>query len=60
MKDVILLKPGKLDKDEWDSIKQHSTIGSHILSGSSSELLQAGEIIALSQHEKWDGSGSSI
>jgi len=55
--DTILLKPGKLDKDEWDIIKQHSTMGSRILIGSSSELLQAGEVIALSHHEKWDGSG---
>ncbi len=55
--DAILLKPDKLYEDEWDIIKQHSTIGYRILSGSSSELLQVGEIIALSHHEKWDGSG---
>ncbi len=55
--DIILRKPGKLNKDEWNIIKQHSTIGSRILIGSSSELLQAGEVIALSHHEKWDGSG---
>jgi putative two-component system response regulator len=55
--DAILLKPDKLHEDEWDIIKQHSTIGYRILSGSSSELLQVGEIIALSHHEKWDGSG---
>jgi putative two-component system response regulator len=55
--DAMLLKPGKLTEGEWDLMKQHSIIGSHILNGSSSELLQAGEIIALSHHEKWDGSG---
>jgi putative two-component system response regulator len=53
----VLLKPGKLDSEEWDVMKQHTVIGSQILTGSSSELIQAGEVIALSHHEKWDGSG---
>ena len=55
--DAMLLKPGKLTGEEWVVMKEHSIIGSRILSGSSSELLGAGEIIALSHHEKWDGSG---
>ncbi len=55
--DAILLKPGKLDAKEWEVMKDHSVIGGRILSGSSSELLQAGETIAMSHHEKWDGSG---
>ena len=55
--DTILLKPDKLTDEEHDIIKQHTLIGSGILSGSSSELLNAGEVIALSHHEKWDGSG---
>ena len=55
--DAILLKPGKLNEAEWEIMKQHPIIGSRILSGSSSELLEAGEIIALSHHEKWDGTG---
>jgi putative two-component system response regulator len=55
--DAILLKPGKLDPDEWDVMKTHSTIGGRILAGSSSELLQTGELIAMTHHEKWDGSG---
>jgi PAS domain S-box-containing protein len=58
--DSILLKPGKLDADEWDLMKQHSAIGSRILGGSSSTFLKAGEIIAASHHEKWDGSGYPI
>ena len=53
----VLLKPGKLDPEEWEIMKQHTVIGSQILAGSSSELIQAGESIALSHHEKWDGSG---
>jgi putative two-component system response regulator len=55
--DAILLKPAKLDADEWEIMKRHTIIGGKILGGSSSELLQAGETIALSHHEKWDGSG---
>lgn len=55
--DAILLKPGKLTPEEWEVMKQHASIGARILSGSNSEVLHAGEIIALSHHEKWDGSG---
>jgi putative two-component system response regulator len=38
-------------------IKRHTVIGAEILSNSISPLLQAGETIALSHHERWDGSG---
>jgi len=55
--DAILLKPGSLTPEEWEVMKQHTSIGARILSGSNSEVLHAGEIIALSHHEKWDGSG---
>lgn len=55
--DNILFKPGKHTPEEWEIMKQHATFGGHILNGSSAKLLQAGEIIALSHHEKWDGSG---
>jgi len=55
--DRILLKPGRLDPDEMDIMRQHAVIGSRILSGSSSALLHEGEVIALSHHEKWDGTG---
>jgi putative two-component system response regulator len=55
--DAILLKPAKLDEHEWEVIKQHAILGSNILSDSTSKLLQVGGIIALSHHEKWDGSG---
>ncbi len=53
----ILLKPGKLNKPEWNLIQQHPVMGSQILTDSSSTLLQTGEIIAISHHEKWDGTG---
>lgn len=55
--DSILLKPDTLTADEWEVIKQHTTIGARILHGSPSELLQAGQTIALSHHEHWNGSG---
>lgn len=55
--DAILLKPGKLTTDEFEVIKKHPTIGAHILAGNDSPLLQLAETIALTHHEKWDGSG---
>jgi len=55
--DSILMKPGKLDAEEWVSMKQHTVIGAKILHGSDAEFIKLGEIIALSHHEKWDGSG---
>lgn len=55
--DAILLKPGKYTPEEFEIMKQHTIIGGKILDHSESELLQAGKTIALSHHEKWDGSG---
>ncbi len=55
--DAILTKAGKLSPYEWEVVKRHPVIGAEILRGSPSTLLQAGEIIALSHHERWDGSG---
>lgn len=53
----ILLKPGQFTAEEMERMKQHTHIGGRLLRGSASELLKAGEIIALTHHEKWDGSG---
>ncbi len=55
--DNILLKKGSLDSTEWDLMKKHTIIGAKILEGSKSLLLIKGRIIALSHHEKWDGTG---
>ena len=55
--DGILQKPGKLTADEYEKMKSHTRIGGDLLAGSQSELLQKAEIIALTHHEKWDGSG---
>ncbi len=55
--DNVLLKPGKLDEAEWETMKTHTIIGANILSGSRSEILKMAEEIALSHHEKWAGGG---
>jgi putative two-component system response regulator len=38
-------------------MKQHTTIGARILSGSQTGIVRLAEVIALSHHERWDGSG---
>lgn len=55
--DKILLKPGRLDAEEFEIMKRHATIGYELLKGSSSRVLQAGAEIARGHHEKFDGSG---
>jgi len=55
--DRILFKPGKLVGEEWEVMKTHAEIGADMLSGYDSALLEMAYIIALSHHEKWDGTG---
>jgi hypothetical protein len=55
--DRILLKPGRLEQSERTLMQTHTTIGAGILSGSTSALLQMAEEIALTHHERYDGSG---
>jgi putative two-component system response regulator len=55
--DAILLKPGALDPSERRIMETHVEIGARMLSGSSSPLLQAGEVIAWGHHERFDGRG---
>lgn len=55
--DHVLLKPGPLDEDEWVLMRAHTTLGAQILAGSDSSIIQMGETIALSHHERWDGGG---
>jgi putative two-component system response regulator len=55
--DRILLKPGKLNDEEWVIMRQHAAFGANILAGSNAEFVKLGAQIALSHHEKWDGSG---
>lgn len=55
--DSILLKPGPLTPEEFETIKQHPMIGKKILQDSTHKMLQMGEIIAETHHERWDGTG---
>ena len=55
--DNILLKPGKLDRDEWDIIQQHPQIGADIIGEHDSILLKMAREIALTHHEKYNGKG---
>jgi two-component system response regulator RpfG len=55
--DNILLKPGQLNHEEFSIMKTHSSIGYHILKSSHSKYISLGAEIALSHHEKYDGSG---
>ncbi|MBF6057537.1 MULTISPECIES: response regulator [Thiomicrorhabdus] len=61
--DNILLKPGKLTSEEFEIMKTHSQKGYEILHqaslnmGESGDFLEIAQQIALSHHEKWDGSG---
>ncbi|QTA91433.1 response regulator [Desulfonema magnum] len=55
--DTILLKPDKLTPEERMIMETHTTIGAKLLSGSEHRFLKEAEIIALTHHEKWDGTG---
>lgn len=55
--DTLLKKPGKLDAAEYELTKRHCEIGAEIIGDTDSELLQLARSIALSHHERWDGSG---
>jgi len=55
--DKILLKPGKLDKDEWAIMQKHPEFGVQILGKHDDALLQMASTIAYTHHEKWNGKG---
>lgn len=60
--DHILLKPGKLTEDEWEEMKKHTIYGHEALRRAEEELgttdfVQMAREIALSHHERWDGTG---
>jgi len=57
--DSILGKPGPLNSEEMEIMRQHTVIGARILRESSAPVLQMAESIALTHHERWDGSGIS-
>jgi putative two-component system response regulator len=55
--DQILLKPGPLNKDEFEIMKSHTVTGASVLANSKFKELQMVESISLTHHERWDGSG---
>ena len=55
--DNILLKPGKLNDEEWIIMKRHPAIGAGLLEGHPAELLRVAARVARTHHEKWDGTG---
>jgi putative two-component system response regulator len=55
--DRILLKPGPLNEEEWAIMRQHPQIGAEIIGENKHPLMQYARTIALTHHEKWDGSG---
>ncbi len=55
--DAILLKPGPLTEDEIAVMRQHPRIGHELLSDSQNRFIQAGALIALRHHERYDGTG---
>ena len=55
--DQILLKPGALDPEEWEIMRSHAELGYRILCDSGSELLDTAATIALTHHERMDGTG---
>jgi putative two-component system response regulator len=55
--DSILNKEGSLTRNEWETMKTHTTVGYTMLSVSHRPLLRMAATIALEHHEKWDGTG---
>ncbi|MBU2954753.1 HD domain-containing phosphohydrolase [Marinobacter sp. F3R08] len=55
--DAVLLKPGRLNEDEWKVMASHAEIGARIIGEDGSRLLGMAHDIALYHHEKWDGTG---
>jgi response regulator RpfG family c-di-GMP phosphodiesterase len=55
--DSILLKPGKLTREEFEIMKKHTTVGHDILVNSNKKILRVAAEISLEHHEKFDGTG---
>lgn len=55
--DAVLGKPGPLNREEHSQMQAHTTVGAAMLSGSTFALVQMAEQIAITHHEKWNGSG---
>lgn len=55
--DLVLLKPGKHTPKEFEIMKSHAEMGHRLLQGSDSDLLELAATIALTHHERFDGTG---
>jgi putative two-component system response regulator len=55
--DAILLKKGPLTPEEREVMESHTTIGAQLLTESTSDIIEAARVIALTHHERWDGNG---
>lgn len=55
--DVILKKPGRFDKEEYEIMKQHTVLGARLFLDRQSEFDDAALQVALNHHERWDGKG---
>lgn len=55
--DLILKKPGRFNSDEYEIMKQHTVLGAQLFLGRQSEFDDAASQVALTHHERWDGSG---
>ena len=55
--DTILLKPGRLEPEEFEVVKTHAVLGARVLADGGSEVFTVAEQIAHSHHERWDGGG---
>ena len=55
--DAVLHKAGPLNDGEWREMRRHPGIGASLLRGSSSPLIEMARVIALTHHERWDGTG---
>jgi len=55
--DHILKKEGPLTPEEWEIVKKHPVQGSNIIGNHQSPLLQTARIVALTHHERFDGTG---
>jgi putative two-component system response regulator len=54
---AILMKPGPLTAEEFEVVKKHPSVGYDILRDSESRLIRTAAVIALTHHERWDGTG---
>jgi response regulator RpfG family c-di-GMP phosphodiesterase len=55
--DLILKKPGRFDRQEYEIMKQHTVLGAKLFSDRQSDFDEAAAQVALNHHERWDGDG---